>query len=199
MRIIRLGSVNDMNEWRDAARALLLAAVPPEDVRWDDPASAPDLFAARAVPPALTARRVGIVPRRFLALGAAAICHAGPDRFALLYSLLWRLQRHPALLASRDDPEVARLHRRADAVLKEAARMHRALRFRRAAAADGHKGHAAWFEPAHFVLERVAPCVAREVEHGQWRIATPYRTAFWDGRILSFGPGGRRPGASLEE
>lgn len=199
LQTIRLHSLNDLDEWRAAARALLLAAVPPEELRWDDPAAAPDLFAARAAPPAVTARRVGVVSKRFLALAAATICHAEPDRFALLYSLLWRLQKDRTLLSSRDDPEVGKLHRRADAVLKETARMRSTLRFRRAVAGDGHKGVAAWFEPAHYVLERVAPHFAREFEREQWSIATPYRTAYWDGRRLSYGPGGRRPGAPVEE
>ena len=178
---------------------MMLAGTPPEEVRWADPASPHDLFAARTSLPGVTARRAGVVPKRFLALAGAAICHADPDRFGLLYQLLWRLQKARTLTVHRHDPAVGQLYRRADAVLAEARRVQGGLRFRRAVAGDGHKGIAAWCEPAHYVLERVAPHFVREYGHEQWSIATPYRTAFWDGKALSYGPAGRRPGAPAED
>jgi DNA polymerase len=200
MRTIRLTSVNDLEHWRAAARALLLAGVPPHEVHWDDPAVPPDLLdRPDAAPAAVTGRKVGAVPQRFLALAAAAICHSDPERFALLYSLLWRLQKDRTLLANRDDTEVGKLHRRVEAVMAEQQRMREQLRFRRAVTADGHKGIAAWFEPKHYVLERLAPHFAREYRREHWVIATPYRSAYWDGKAVSFGPGGRRPGSSYEE
>lgn len=193
---IRLSSLNDLNEWRAAARALLLAGIQPEEANWADPAQAEDLFGTNGMPPAVTGRKVGVVPARFLALAAAAICHSDPGRFALLYSLLWRLQKDRTILAYRDDTDVGKLYRRVEAVTAESKRMTNELHFRRAVAADGHKGIAAWFEPKHYVLERVAPHFTREYRHEHWTIATPYRTAFWDGKRLSFGPGGHRAGRS---
>ena len=38
-------------------------------------------------------RAVGTVPPRFIELAEAAICHSDPERFALLYRLLFRLQQ----------------------------------------------------------------------------------------------------------
>lgn len=198
MHMIRLSSVNDLDEWRAAARALLLAAVPPEEVTWVDPAQPHDLFDHPEPPPAVTRRKVGVVPKRFLAWAAAAICHKDPDRFALLYSLLWRLQKDRTILFKRDDTDVGKLHRRVEAVMAETKRMKEQLLFRRAVAADGHKGVAAWFEPRHYVLERVAPHFVRENGREEWVIATPYRTAFWDRRALSFGPGRNLPERSFE-
>jgi probable DNA metabolism protein len=199
-RKIRLASVNDLDQWRAAARALLLAGVPPEEVSWDDPAVPQDLFGASELPPpAVTGRKVGVVPERFLALAAAAICHSDPGRFALLYSLLWRLQKDRTILSNRDDPDVGKLHRRVEAVMAEQKRMRAELRFRRAVTADGHKGLAAWFAPRHYVLERVAPHFTREYRREAWVIATPCRSAYWDRHSLSFGPGGRRPGGSYDE
>lgn len=199
MLSIRLNSMNDFDAWRAAARALLLAGVPPEGVAWEDPATPQDLFApAQTPPPAVTGRKVGVVPKRFLALAAAAISHSDLSRFALLYSLLWRLQKDRTLILNRDDTDVSKLYRRAEAVAAEQKRMREELRFRRAVTADGQKGLAAWFEPRHYVLERVAPHFARENGREQWSIATPYRTAYWNRRVLSFGPGGRRPGRPLD-
>jgi DNA polymerase len=72
------------------------------------------------------------------------------------------------------------------------------LRFRRAVAANGQKGLAAWFEPRHYVLERAAQHFAREYAREDWCIVTPYRSAYWDRHSLGFGPGGMRPGTPLD-
>jgi uracil-DNA glycosylase len=189
--LVRLVSLNDFAEWRAAARALLLRGIPPEQVRWADPAEAPDLLTAHEPTPlaGVEDRRVGRVPPRFIKLAEAAICHADPSRFALLYALLWRLQKDREILFDLDDTDVGRLNRRVQAVLAEYKRMKQELRFRRAVAADGHKGLAASFTPAHYVLERVAPHFTTAIAHEDWIIATPYRSAFWVRKELTFGPG----------
>ena len=194
MEVVRLRSVNDFAEWRVAARALLLAGAAPADVEWVDPAVPSDLFSAPVTLPAVTGRKVGTVPAKFLRLAEVVVCHRDPRRFALLYGLLWRLQKDRSLVDSLDDTDSSRLRRRAEAVAVELRRMKAGLRFRRSVAADGHKGLAAWFEPHHYVLERVAPHFVREVGHEDWVITTPYRSAFWDGKVLSFADGRPRRG-----
>ena len=197
VQLIRLTSVNDFAEWRAVARALLLAGVEPGDVSWADPAVPADLLGGfEDRPPAVTQRKAGRVPPRFLALAQAAVCHADPGRFALLYSLLWRLQKDRSILFNLDDTEIGKLNRRVAAVVAEGRRMQAELRFRRAVSADGHKGLAAWFEPGHYVLERVAPHFAKAIAGEDWIISTPYRSAYWDGKTLSFGEG-RRPAAPV--
>lgn len=187
MRRIRLSSVNDFAEWRAAARALLLAGVRPRDVEWIDPAQPADLLAELDPPTAAQVgeRKVGRVPARFLRQSQLAICHADPDRFGLLYSLLWRVQKDRRVLFNLDDTDVGKLNRRVEAVAAECARMIRELRFRRAVDAGGVKGLVASFVPRHYVLESVAAHFAREM-HEPWVITTPYRTALWDGRSLTF-------------
>jgi probable DNA metabolism protein len=191
---VRLSSINDFAEWRAVARGLLIRGIEPAEVHWADPAVPVDLLQATeaAAVERVDERRVGRVPPRFLGLGQVAICHSDPARFALLYSLLWRLQKDRGILFNLDDVDVAKLNRRVKAVVADATRMTNELRFRRAVAADGHKGLAAWFAPQHYVLERVAPHFARAVAGEDWMIETPYRTAYWDRRALSFGEGGRR-------
>lgn len=190
-RVIRLRSVNDFAEWRAVARALLAHGIAPEAVRWADPALPEDLLAGeQAVSLApLEQRPVGRVPPKFLRLAQAAICHIDPGRFALLYSLLWRAQKDRTILFGFDDAELAKLNRRVAAVVAEFKRMQNELRFRRAVAGDGHKGLIASFLPRHYVLERVAPHFARAVAGEDWSIITPYRSAFWDRKALTFGPG----------
>jgi uracil-DNA glycosylase family protein len=59
---------------------------------------------------------------------------------------------------------------------------------------DGPAGRwfAAWFEPAHYILDLVAPFFVRRYASMRWSIITPYRSARWDGAALAFGAGGER-------
>jgi probable DNA metabolism protein len=190
-RTIRLASLNDFAEWRSVARALLIEGEAPETVGWADPARPRDLLSAPETAPVrpIEGRGVGRVPPRFLRLAQAAICHRDPGRFALLYSLLWRMQKDRRILFNLDDTDVGKLNRRVQAVLADCKRMREDLRFRRAVAGDGHKGLAAEFVPAHYVLERVAPHFTTTIAHEDWVIATPYRSAYWDRKELTYGPG----------
>jgi len=109
MKVIRLLSEHDFDEWRAAARGLLIQGTAPTDVRWE--VARDDLFAAPSDVSAVTGRAVGIVPERFIELAKVALFHKDPLRFALLYRVLFRLQKDRALLQLRSDPDVARLHK----------------------------------------------------------------------------------------
>src|SRR5437868_963505 len=54
---------------------------------------------------------VGVVPERFIELAKVALFHKDPLRFALLYRVLFRLQKDRGLLQLRSDPDVARLYK----------------------------------------------------------------------------------------
>lgn len=199
MRTIRLDGLNDFAEWRAAARGLLLTGTPPDTVIWTDPASPSDLFAVEDEAPAVTQRAVGTVPPKFIELGEAAICHNDPERFGLLYRLLWRLQKDRQLLEVRSDPDVGKLERKASAVRRDAHKLKAFLRFRTLEAEGGRERFAAWFEPEHYVLERTAPFFVRRFAGMNWGIVTPYRSAFWDGTQLRFGPGGSKADVPAED
>ncbi len=191
MKRVRLTSLNDFAEWRVAARALLLVGTHPEDVVWEDPAVAVDLFAEPEERPAdVATRAVGVVPPRFIELAAAAVCHREAMRFALLYRLLFRLQKDRELIAVRSDPDVSKLYRLASEVRRDSDKMKAFVRFR-----EDEARFAAWFEPDHYTLERTAPFFVRRFASMQWAIFTPYRSAAWDGHRLVFGEGTRKQDA----
>ena len=198
MRLVRLTAPNDFAEWRGAARKLLLDAVPPEAVVWQGPGEAEDLFGDIDAPEQVSTRKVGTVPQRFIEWAEAGICHSDPERFALLYRLLWRLQRDPGLMAVRSDPDVGRLDRRVSAVRRDAHKMKAFVRFRTVGSGEAER-YVAWFEPEHFVVERVAPFFARRFAGMRWGVVTPYRSAFWDGEALAFGPGGSKADVPSED
>ena len=106
MRSVRLEAEDDFEGWRSAARALAGAGVPVEEIAWRV-GEAGDLFAAEAPP--IPAAAPFPVPRAFVDLAEAAICHSDPERFALLYALLLRIRETPRALDDAADPLVRRI------------------------------------------------------------------------------------------
>ena len=190
MHTITLQALNDFDEWRRAARGLLQAGIAPEDVAWRDPLTEAGLFGAEAVPQGDSP--VGSVPPAFVELARTAIAHSDPERFALLYRLLWRLQADRSLLEVSSDTDVTRLVRLASAVRRDSHKMKAFVRFRSILDDSGLERFAAWFEPEHYSLEVTAPFFVRRFDGMIWAIVTPYASAFWDGESLAFGPGGKK-------
>jgi DNA polymerase len=180
----------DFAAWRQAARGLLGAGVPPEQAEWRVAGDAPGLFAADAPPPA--AASPFQVPRAFVELAEIAIRHADAERFALLYRTLWRLTHgEHALMQLATDPDILRLTAMAKAVKRDAHKMHAFLRFRQVETEAGLR-HVGWFEPEHHIEEAEAGFFVRRFAGLRWSIVTPRRSVHWDGHDLTFGPGGRR-------
>ncbi|MGG5811892.1 UdgX family uracil-DNA binding protein [Falsiroseomonas sp. CW058] len=183
----------DFDAWRDAARGLLAAGVPPAEAEWCVPGEAAGLF-AEAAHPSAPGPDAGVprVPRAFVEAAATAIRHADRDRFGLLYRMLWRLTHgEPSLMEVATDPDTARLHAMAKAVRRDAHKMHAFLRFRMVPTEDGVR-HVAWFEPEHHIEEAEAGFFVRRFAGLQWSIVTPKRSVHWDGGALRLGPGGSR-------
>ncbi|MCZ7009873.1 hypothetical protein, partial [Salmonella enterica] len=89
------------------ARALALAEVAPARIDWQIGEEASGLFAGLAEPPPVPANGAELrVPREFVELAQAVVCHRDSGRFDLLYRLLLRLQREPTLLHVVTDDEV---------------------------------------------------------------------------------------------
>ncbi|WOH48776.1 UdgX family uracil-DNA binding protein [Bradyrhizobium sp. sBnM-33] len=201
MRIITLDSQTDFDGWRKAARALALNGVKPSDVSWRVADDAPELFEPIA-PPLEPPQGTFNVPAKFVELAEVAILHRNPERFALLYRLLWRLRTHHDLLELATDPDVAEITAMATAVRRDEHKMHVLVRFREIGREQ--KSHfVAWFEPEHHIVELAAPFFARRFADMPWSILTPDLCAHWDGLVVSFTPGVSRseaPGADrLEE
>jgi probable DNA metabolism protein len=186
-RIVLEGRGN-FAEWRDAARSLLAAGVAPENVDWRTRMDAAgDLFGQQDEGlPTCTSSQSFTVPKAFLQLGEAAICHSDPARFARLYRLLYRLQEERLLLAVRADKDVAELHDMVKSVRRDDHKMTAFVRFKEIPNATGgsRRRFFAWFEPDHYIVSRVAPFFQRRFTDMDWVIATPKGTAAWNGEVL---------------
>jgi probable DNA metabolism protein len=198
MPVVRLESEIDFAGWRTAARALRARGIAPREVTWA--AGQGDLF-EMAEPAAATfgpaAEERFSVPKDFIDLAEAAICHRDPSRFHLLYVLLCRLRREPELMHIVTDDDVARLRHMAREVHRACHKMKAFVRFREVAAEP--ETYAAWFEPPHRVLERTAPFFVGRFANLRFSILTPDACAHWDGEALRFTPGADRASAPSDD
>ena len=187
MHHITLDSETDFDGWRKAARALALNDVKPSDVTWNVAGDAPELFEPTA-PPLEPPSGTFSVPARFVELAEIAILNRNPERFALLYRLLWRLRCNHDLLDIATDPDVAEVAATAKAVRRDEHKMHAFVRFREVGREQ--KSHfVAWFEPEHHIVELAAPFFARRFADMPWSILTPDVCAHWDGHAVLITPG----------
>lgn len=192
------GAPDDFDGWRDLARRLVQADVPPDRVAWDVPGGqGADLFATGSrrlpVPPADAP-----LPRasaHFLQIAKSAILHTDPTRFSLLYRLLWRLQANPRLMDDAADADVRAAAMLARTVRRDIHKMRAFLRFRCVDEPDGRERFVAWFEPDHHILRANAGFFVRRFTQMRWSILTPQGALHWDGDTLLEGPPATRADA----
>jgi len=201
LRTVTLASATDFAGFRRACRELWSAQVAPDHVSWHCADDAElGLFDADPPTASVTAAIGGAVPpvsapAAFLPLSESVILHRDPERFALLYRLLWRFQVEPGLRADPLDPDWLRADAMAQAVRRDIHKMKAFVRFRTIADAEREGGapmRIAWFEPEHHIVEATAPFFARRFAAMRWAILTPERSVRWDGERLWLGPGARR-------
>ncbi|MBN9250171.1 MAG: TIGR03915 family putative DNA repair protein, partial [Mesorhizobium sp.] len=192
---VALASETDFAGWRNAARKLALNDIAPQAVTWVVDASAAK--EEETLPEAPEKAHLD-VPRSFVSRAEAVICHSDPERFALLYRLLWRLRREPKLLEIASDPDVRRFEAMEKAVGRDMHKMRAFVRFRRIETSNGEH-FVAWFEPSHFIVERNATFFVRRFTGMCWTILTPYASASWNGETLSIGPGAAKADAPAED
>jgi DNA polymerase len=196
MKVGILADDTDFDGWRRAARSFRHAGVPPAEAAFRV-ADAPDgLF--DTVPPPPRGQTGFAVPKAFIDLAQEVILHRSPDRFDLMYRLLWRLRDEPDLIMVVSDVDVADALERAKNVSRASHKMKAFVRFRLAEDSGGETW-TAWFEPAHRVLEKTAPFFVRRFTTMRWSILTPDGSASWDGSVLTFGPPATRDMAPDED
>jgi DNA polymerase len=188
--------------WRRAARGLLMRGVEPRGVEWreaQDAQASLGLSLEADAPGDAEPSTAFRVPRRFVEGAEAAACHADPERWGLLYRLLWR-QTHgePRLMEVASDPDVHRLLRMEKAVRREIHKLHAFVRFR-TVQHEGGTHYVAWFEPEHPVVERGTPFFVDRFPSMHWSILPPRGCAHGAGVRLSFTAGVPRSQAPDED
>lgn len=189
MYSIRLKGRGDFGEWRNAARTLLEGNVSPERVVWQTEDQGEGLFGGEVseLPPVAEQASTISVPADFIKLAGAVICHVDPGRFALLYRLLFRLRQERRLLDIVTDADVVAARQLAKSIGRDYHKMTAFVRFKELPLPEetvGRRRFLSWFEPDHFIVERVAPFFQRRFNDMDWLIATPKGSASWDGDNL---------------
>ncbi|QQN74142.1 UdgX family uracil-DNA binding protein [Croceicoccus sp. YJ47] len=196
--VVPLAESDDFEGWRDQARRLLMADVPPDRVAWTEPGgSAGDLFTHgdRRLPTAPGDAPQPRVSRRFMDIAKTVILHSDPERFSILYRTLWRLQTRPRLIEDAAEGDIRKLADMARAVRRDIHKMRAFLRFRETKDEDGTEHYIAWFEPFHHILRHNAGFFVRRFANMRWSILTPRGTLHWDGEVLREGPPATRADA----
>lgn len=175
--------------WRDAARRAISHRIAPMEIDWTGGGA---LFGGDPLPDGLGPHEAR-VPQSFLDLAGSAIWHCAPERFALLYQALWRIDGQDGDPLSPADPLGKRLDLMAKSVRRDIHKMHAFVRFRELSSSGDRRSFGAWFEPEHNTLEPGSAFFAKRFGDMDWLIATPGLTArFLDGK-LSFSAGITRP------
>jgi len=196
--LVTLVAPDDFGEWRDRARGLLQADIPPDRLAWAEPGGASgSLFAHgnRRLPNPPADAPHPRASRAFVQLTQSAILHSDPERFALLYRLLWRLQSNSRLMEDAADGDVRRIEELARSVRRDIHKMRAFVRFRAVDEADGGERYVAWFEPEHHILRANAKFFVNRFTNMAWSILTPKGSLHWDGEALSEGPPAQRSDA----
>ena len=188
MRRIVLANETDWEGWRKATRSLVLAGVAPEDVRWSVRSH------DEAVDPLQEESGSFGVSRALINLASLAIQARDPERFDLLYRLVWRANAGE----KADAAELRHAQGLAFAVRAEAHKMRTLLRY--LPVPEGNlTRYLGWYEPSHFVLEANAQLIARRFPELTLSILTPDGAAHWDGAELRFSTGAAREAVSDDD
>jgi uracil-DNA glycosylase len=195
----RVTAPQNFESWREIARRLISGRIPPDQVLWDDPSEG-CLFETSPLPEAATPLQVS---KAFLDQARSAAAHRDPERWAVLYRLLWRLvvkgERH--VLSMATDGDVRQLHEWCKAVGRDIHKMHAFVRFRQVGVDEEtqREQFVAWFEPSHFILRLATPFFVKRFTSMDWSILTPEECAHWDGVKLQFTPGVTRDQAPSDD
>ncbi len=179
----------DFEAWREAARGALRAGYLPEELDLQDATVPTPLALALQADESPTGTSVPSPHTSKVFLGAARVAavHRDPQRWNLLYRLLYRLQTERDLLKIEIDEDVAHLLRLEAQVRRDLHKMHAFLRFRKVLepddpaerpvvidepvpiAADPHAHHLILETPTPFgsVKTEVLSCEPGENQHAE--------------------------------
>lgn len=181
--------------FREKARLALLEQLPPDRLLWrSDSETEADLFGHNRLDLPISEETVPedtiSVPKAYIELMKAVLCHSDPERFHLLYHALWRLQAERHLLQDRSSGLVSRLQNLAKSVHRDCHKMTAFVRFREIPGTQtGPRAFHAWFEPDHWIIERAGPFFANRFGDMDWIIETPKSCAQFSKGVLSFSEG----------
>jgi uracil-DNA glycosylase len=176
--------------WRKIARESIAAGLSPSDIIWSwGGVPEDDLFSVSTEKEKAPKFESNKVPRLFLELAQACVCHSDPQRFALLYQLLVNCIKNPHVLENAANPLVSKINAMCKSVRRDKHKMKAFVRFNEEFEVEGdRRKFVAWFEPEHFIVEETSSFFMRRFSDMDWCIATPKGTSIFTNGNLSFSP-----------
>jgi probable DNA metabolism protein len=182
----------DFASWQKVARRAAHRGVMPDRIAWEEVTEKQpplNLFPEHDHDGTGAPDRPLLVPKKFVELARVVAMHSDPQRWPMLYRLLWRLTHgEPNLLEVFVDPDVARAFGMEKSVRHDVHKMRAFVRFRKVEI-FGEKWFVAWFEPEHRIVEHNAAFFVDRFTAMKWSILTPQVCAHWDGKELQFTAG----------
>lgn len=177
----------DFESWRIKARDYLTKGYAPSAELWEESQSLMlDVMGnqndSRKV---LTPK----VPKDFLDLAKTASYAKDADRWELLYRILYRLhhENHDLLRVIVDD-DIRRMQLLNKSVKRDIHKMHAFVRFKKVEI-EGVEKYLAWHQAEHYIAKPGTPFFVRRFGDKPWSIYTPFESAHWDLKELTFGEG----------
>lgn len=176
---------NSFESWRDTARMLLVQNVAPADVVWTQGEQG-QLFSDGAA--SIETAHAMRVPQEFIKLARTLACFDDPEKWPLLYRILFRLKNeNKNLLQIDSDVDIAPARRMEKAIGRDVHKFHAFVRFRKLEGVE-EEVYTAWHEPTHWCVERATPFFARRFGTMKFSILTAKGCAHWDLEKLTFSP-----------
>lgn len=164
----------DVGGFRTSALQLLGHQVHPAAIAWTAVPPLAGLPAEAAAGGEVTRLGASVVPRSFLRLTDSALLHTDPQRFDLLYRLLWRIVHEPRLKDDLDDYDMQRVQRMAAAVRRELQGLKGSVAFV-PVASGGASIACGWAVPHFYTTEAFALWYARSRPDTDFMVASPER------------------------
>ena len=234
---MRVVTARYFDEWRVVARQLLAESTSPSDVSWQERQQDSLFNDERTLDssPEQKESEVGEkkkqlasnhfrVPKQFMEQAIYVSCHCSPDRWALLYRILYRLNHgEKDLLSIASDPDTKQFHHWYKEIKRDRHKMKAFVRFKKvenaiqasrsrelanAGAAvenpescleDTHLTYVAWHQPSHMILPITMPFFVRRFRSMRFVILTPEMSAMWDGSEVIWGEGVARKDAPQDD
>lgn len=148
----------DFEGWRSKARELILSNEKPENILWNEAGENLSFFQSNEIGiESLANKKLELtIPKEFMEWANCIACARDPDRWSLLYRLLYRLQfEDKNLLKIIIDPDVHKAQLLVKSIRRDIHKMHAFVRFKKKS--EEEEVYVAWYKPEHLILRLGAP------------------------------------------
>ncbi|ARW48519.1 UdgX family uracil-DNA binding protein [Acetobacter pasteurianus] len=174
----------DLATWRAAARHYVQKQVLPESISWRVAGKGEAPWKLEAPESADNDAPLNL-PRKLVTAVLEALQAHYPERFALLYRVVYRFAHGLLDMEDlREDPDIQRLRELVQNVKQETEQFRLAF----SAFSAQRQGKSLHYTPQNYIVEANGHfCVERNAQ--PWEVITPYRRMWWDGTQLHFAQG----------